>query len=237
MEGCERWMRRGAEVGIKVLLCGGWWRRSPCGGCGGGGCLDICVTREHDRKLAEMKKNHLAFEGVLDEFSSSQHVGRGNTSTDLWSWWFPSTQFTVLKSDTLILISIWSLPTSCLMLMAIRVTRAHTGDYLITLVLLTPINNPSRAIIHVAILINTIMRTAAKLDLDEVSSSLRGSVFFIGSSLLSVCCLNRMFISCTNTSKYGIGNQKTVFDLSNNRKWNVSQLTCVQRFRPRQTVL
>lgn len=143
-----------------------------------GGCLDICVTQEHDRKLAEMKKNRLAFEGVLDEFSSTQHVGRGNRRTNLWSWWFPSTQFTVLKSDTLILISIWSLPTSCLMLIAIRVTRAHTGDYLITLVLLVPINNPSRAIIHVAILINTIMRTAAKLDLDEVSSSLRGSFFF-----------------------------------------------------------
>lgn len=136
-----------------------------------------------------MKKNHLPFEGVLD-LMNSVPLNMWGEETQAWTFDlddFLLTQFTVLKSDTLILISIWSLPASCLMLIAIRVTRAHTGDYLITLVLLVPINNPSRAIIHVAILINSIMWTAVKLDLDEVSSSSSLVHFLgIGSSLLSV---------------------------------------------------
>lgn len=72
------------------------------------------------------------------------------------------------------------------MLIAIRVTRADTGDYLITLVLLGTINNPSHAIIHVAILINTIMRTAVKWGLVKVSSLLASFLLEIGSSQAAV---------------------------------------------------
>lgn len=42
-------------------------------------------------------------------------------------------------------------------------TWAHTGEYLITHFLHMPVNNPADAIIHVAIFINTFMRTAVKL--------------------------------------------------------------------------
>lgn len=93
---------------------------------------------------------------------SSYHVKK-NIRMDFYSAQIQSTGFPVLKSDTLILISILSLSTSCLSLIGIRVTRAHTRDYLITHVLHMPINNPSDAIIHVAIFIDTFMRTAVKL--------------------------------------------------------------------------
>lgn len=124
--------------------------------------LDIRVTRKHDTKLDRVRKNYaylmvmFRFLVALVNFVVKCHkiaLGEGAGKSV-----FPG-----LKSDTLALISSPSLSTSCLLLIAIRMTWVHTGDYLITRFLRVPINNATDAIIHVAIFINTFMRTAVKL--------------------------------------------------------------------------
>lgn len=99
--------------------------------------------------------------------------------------WFP-----VWKSDTLVLILALALSTSCLLLMAIGVTPAHSGDYLITSILLVAINNPRHAIIHAAIFINTFTSAAVQLHSREVSSLLNLFYNFEVHKQLSVGWIN-----------------------------------------------
>lgn len=107
---------------------------------------DIRVTWKHDKKLVHMKENwphsiqclqafHINIPVSTNCVQVSTQKTKTKTKMQEWDLYSPRahvTCFSVLKFKTQTLISVPSLSVLCLLLIAIRLTRAHTRDCLIT---------------------------------------------------------------------------------------------------------
>lgn len=228
MESCERWMRWGAEIGIKVSLRGRWWKRSPHIGPEGktfGHMRDMKTwwkISSYEEELLMLNEDVTVFVGFLDKHHSiykfwATETAR-NARMDLYSPGIHITchgcQFS--KSDPLTLISAPSSPlfVSCLLLIAIRVTWAHTGDCLITHSFST-----CPSIIQ---LMQSFMWPFQSMELQPNSGScdrgfnisfmtlLLRSFYYLEftSHLLSMCCLNGPFISFYVATKLSVERER-----------------------------
>lgn len=211
MEGRERWMRWGDEMGIKVILGLLNDGRGHCTQARREKDLDKCVTWKHDGKLVYMKKNWtrlMRLRSVCRLFRYLQIVFKSthkkNASMDLYSPWTPVTCHHFLFWNlTLPLIFV---PVSVRL---VFIADRHQGDrsthgglFNYTLFLHVSVNNPTDTIIHVAISINTVKRSAVKLwvmwlrlGVSFMTSLLRSFYCLeFNSHLLSICWLNGPFI-------------------------------------------
>lgn len=182
--------------------------------------LDMCVTWKHDGKWVYMKKNWtrlMTLYSVCRLFRYLQIVFKLTNTKKKPEWIL--TLYRLLSHAMTFCFEIglrhWfpSLSVLCLLLIAIRVTRAHTGDCLITHSFSTcPSIIPTDAIIHVAISINTFKRSAVKLwvmwlRLISFMASLLRSFYYLEftSHLLSICRLNGPFIRLYVATELSVG--------------------------------